>query len=271
MYRKMEKIAIYCVNYKSYDYLATFLESVDKAAKAAAGLAEVSVFVADNTDSKIEDICINMDSAMLRVFAYHANYGYFGAVSKMMEGTDPYVFDFIIISNVDVRISNDALILLVKKYGNGRKDVGWIAPQIYSEIEKRDRNPQILKRYSLRRLRLLRFMFKHPFICMLYKKTAYKRKSLRTYDSCYIYGGHGSFIILTNVYLKKCGIINYPIFLYCEEIYLAEQCYNNGLKVIYDPEVMVWDMEHASTGKMPSSLYFKYNKEALEYVMKTFY
>ena len=86
-----------------------------------------------------------------------------------------------------------------------------------------------------------------------------------------IYGGHGSFIILTKMYFERCGIINYPVFLFGEEIYLAEQCRQQGLKVVYDPTIAVKDTEHASTGNMPSRFYCNCNAKALEYIMSAFY
>ena len=55
----MKKIAIFCVNYNSYEFLDSFLCSVDKAAKYA-GDVSVSVFVADNTERNIKAISTNL-------------------------------------------------------------------------------------------------------------------------------------------------------------------------------------------------------------------
>ena len=267
----MKKIAIYCVNYNSYKYLPVFSATVDAAAKEVANVADVIVYVADNTEKQIETIDLKMDYAKSFVFPYYENVGYFGAVKRMMEETDVKQFDFVIVSNVDVKLCDDTLSALFNRYKDIDDSIGWIVPQIYSEVEKRDRNPQATTRYSLRRLKLLHFMFKNPWLCFLYKKTAYKRKRLQSHAEGEIYAGHGSFVILTRRYIEKCGIIDYPMFLYCEEIYLAEQCRINGLRVMYDRSVRIIDMEHASTGKMPSSYYCKCNADALEFVIKTFY
>ena len=64
----------------------------------------------------------------------------------------------------------------------------------------------------------------------------YKRKKYLVVGSPKdVYAGHGSFIILTKYYLSKVGIVNYPVFLFCEEIYLAEMCRINNLLVRYEP------------------------------------
>ena len=46
----MKHIAIYCVNYHSYDSLKNYLSSIDIAAKEVQDMVNVSVFVADNTE-----------------------------------------------------------------------------------------------------------------------------------------------------------------------------------------------------------------------------
>ena len=265
----MKKISIYCVNYNSYEYLAAFIKSVDAAASKVGGEAVVTVFVADNTEDNIRPIDANENVATVKVFAYNKNLGYFGAVKRMMCEAPPVDSDFVIISNVDVVMDEDVLVKLCGL--RLRDDVGWIAPQIYSTSENRDRNPKIVNRYSLRKLRLLRLLFKYPLLNMLYKATLYKRKKLQTHVAGEIYGGHGSFIILTKEYYKRCGCIDYPVFLFGEEIYLAEQCLRSKLKVVYEPEVRIVDSDHASTGKMPSRFYCKCNAEALGYIIRTFY
>lgn len=265
----MKCIAVFCVNYNSYEFLDSFLCSVDKAAKYA-GDVSVSVFVADNTERNIKAISTNVHNINLKIFAYNENLGYFGAVGRMMDDVPAEDFDYVIISNVDIMIEQDALAKLVSKYDRNNT-VGWIAPQIYSEDEHRDRNPKIMARYSLRRLRMLRLMFKYLLLNSVYKKTLYQRKKYQVHDPGEIYSGHGSFIILTNEYFKRCDIIDYPVFLFGEEIYLAEKCRVNGLTVYYDPEIKVVDREHASTSKMPSRFYTKCNVEALSYIIRTFY
>lgn len=155
----------------------SFLCSVDKAAKYA-GDVSVSVFVADNTERNIKAISTNVHNINLKIFAYNENLGYFGAVGRMMCDVPAEDFDYVIISNVDIMIEQDALANLVSKYDRNNT-VGWIAPQIYSEDEHRDRNPKIMARYSLRRLRMLRLMFKYPLLNSVYKKTLYQRKNIK--------------------------------------------------------------------------------------------
>lgn len=268
----MTRIAIYCVTYNSYECVDKFVRSVVDAAQTPATPTDVTVYIADNTAEDIKLISTKAEGIRVVVFPFHKNIGYFGAINRMMSETDYKSYDFVIISNVDIELDKCSLNKLASDYGAGNSGrIGWIAPKIYSATERRDRNPKMTARYSLKKLKMLRFLFNHPVLYHLYRCTAYRRKKYQSHEAGEIYGGHGSFIILTKMYFEKCGIINYPVFLFGEEIYLAEQCRQQGLKVVYDPTIAVKDTEHASTGNMPSRFYCNCNAKALEYIMSAFY
>lgn len=247
--RRMIRIALFCVSYESDKEKDLFLSSIEQAKKRAMEVASVDVFVACNTKNN--------------------NPGYLGAVRLLMKNADLGVYDYVIISNVDLMIEEDFFIKLANY--QCQEDIGWIAPQIWSEKEKRDKNPRQTVRYSLRKLKLLRLGYKYPWLDTLYTKTLYKRKKMNRNQPGFVYSGHGSFIVLTRSFLARCGKVNYPVFLFCEEIYLAEQCLQAGLKVVYAPEMKVTDLEHVSTGKMEHHTYCQHNLEAIEYIIKTFY
>lgn len=245
----MIKIAIFCVSYQSEIERDAYLSSIDTAIQNSNGSVSVDIFVADNT---IEN-----------------NPGYFGAVKQLMENVNVTDYEYSIISNVDLVIEKDFFIKLANY--KCPKDIGWIAPQIWSNLEKRDRNPKILNRYSRNKLNILKAMYKYPILDTLYTHTLYRRKETDNHPIDQIYSGHGSFIILTREYFKQCGKIDYPVFLFCEEIYLAEKCQNARLRVMYVPNIKVFDSEHASTSKMGHKKYCRCNYEAIQYIIKTFY
>ncbi len=265
----MGHIAIYCVNYKSYDALYNYIASVASAMDAAEMPVNVSLFIADNTDKDFLPIKSSHETIKIQVFPFHKNLGYFPAIHKMMEQVKPQQFDYVIVSNVDVLLDKDFLLRLTSY--EAKEDLGWIAPQIYSKLEERDRNPKIMQRYPKRKLQVLQTLFRCPPLYNLYTHTAYKSKKLIKHPAGEIYAGHGSFIILTRRFFHKCPVIDYPVFLFCEEIYLGEQCRQYGLKVRYEPTLRVTDAEHASTGTFKRSKYCRHNLEAVSYILKTYY
>ena len=264
----MKSVAIYCVNYQSYDSLIHFLSSVDKALEQAVETVSVSVFVADNT---VPPSAVDYKPHLfhITIIPTKRNLGYFGAVNEAMKQNPPQTYDYIIVSNVDVELSIDFFVKLNKFKAS--TTIGWIAPQIYSITEKRDRNPKILQRYAKRKLQILKTLFSIPPLYNLYTHTIYKSKKLATHSPGEIYAGHGSFIILSRSFFQKCGIIDYPVFLFCEEIYLGEQCREHGLKVVYDPTLKVTDIEHASTGTIRRRQYCKYNYDAISFILNRYY
>ncbi len=245
----MKTIAIYCVNYQSDHERDQYLSSIQRAADKAKSMVKVNVFVANNSEDH--------------------NPGYFGAVRELMQKNDPSGYDYSIISNVDLEMDEDFLTRLAQYECNA--DTGWIAPRIWSGYEGRDKNPARLVRPSLRRLKALSYFFRHPMLERLYTKTLYRRKKLMPHPAGRIYAGHGSTIILTKQYFARCGSIDYPVFLFCEELYLAEQCRKAGLTVEYVPDISVYDIEHVSIGKMPHSTYCRHNYEAVSYIISHFY
>lgn len=245
----MKRIAIFCVSYNSDKELEQYQSSLVKAASKAADQVTLDIFVARNTRDD--------------------NPGYFGGIKREMDKVDVTVYDYCILSNVDLMVDEDFFERLATY--DCTVNIGWIAPRIWSNAEQRDRNPKILNRYSLRKLQILRTFYQFPILDTLYTKTLYRKKKFESHPAGDIYAGHGSFIILTKRYFERCGKINYPVFLFCEEIYLAEQCLKAGLRVTYVPDIKVTDTEHASTGKMGHHFYCRCNYEAMQYIIREFY
>lgn len=245
----MKRIALFCVSYQSDKERDNYLRSIHTAITKATGKVSVDIFVANSTKKD--------------------NPGYFGAVKRRMQEIDMNVYDYAIISNVDLQVEEDFFLKLADY--NCAADTGWIAPQIWSNLEERDRNPKVLRRYSLRKLKILRTFYQFPILDTLYTRTFYRQKKYERHPAGEIYAGHGSFIILTQQYFSRCGKIDYPVFLFCEELYLAEMCQKAKLKVEYVPDLKVTDSEHASTGKMSHRFYCRCNDEAMQYIIKTFY
>ena len=267
----MKHLSIFCVNYNSYDVLDAYLHSIDQSAGQTVGSALVDVFIADNTENDIKpiDTVVYNNTNMIKVFAFHENIGYFKAITRMMKTVDTTLYDFVIISNVDMTLRTDTLSsLLTSQHPNA---TGWIAPAIISRVTGNDLNPQATRKYSSIKLKTMRWFYRLPPIYNLYVSTFHRLKRMRTNDPGEVYAGHGSFIILTREYIARCGIIDYPVFLYCEEIYIAEECAQHGLKVIYNPDIHVDDIGKVSTGKAPKSNYYRWNIEGITYILNKYY
>src|SRR5205823_4228222 len=97
---------------------------------------------------------------------------------------------------------------------------------------------------------------------------ARKRDSLLNGDAkreC-IYAAHGSFLIFSRRYFEAGGFLDGNLFLYGEEISVAEICRSLGLPVIYEPSLCVLHKEHQSTGRVLSRFTYECQKKAMQYV-----
>lgn len=197
------------------------------------------------------------------------NVGYFGGIAKLLEKEEASNYDYVIISNVDVELAEDFFFQLNNKQYDCK--IAWIAPLIWSISEQRNRNPFLIDRYSFCKILLLCVMYKVRFFHKLYTITLYKTKRYRSNEAKYIYAGHGSFIILTKSFFQNYSNIAYPMFLYGEEIYLAELIREKYLLVYYDKDIRVKTVDHVSTGEMKSKFYYECNYKSLVYLIDKFY
>jgi len=232
--------------------------------------------------------------------SHYPNPGYLPAALQTVYAEDYASYDYIVISNVDVTL--DETFFTALRDLKADADTVWIAPFIWSPSEQRDVNPKIQERYTKKRLRLLRLLFACPPLYYLYTRTLYRSKIRRNGGTeaqgredrseaggnlvppyprtpapsnnlprKNIYAGHGSFMIFRPDIFRQEPPLHYPVFLFCEEIYMAEMARRIGKTVAHCPAVKVWDREHASTGLMGLRRYCKYNHDALSYIIRTFY
>lgn len=264
-----KSILIVCVNYNSYKELVQYLSSIEIAAQKTKQ-SNIHVIVADNS-TKYETHNVDEFRHINVQIQKQNNVGYLiGAQTVINSIPNILDYDYIAISNVDITMSEDFFVNIEKSNMPG--DVAWIAPKIYSKDENRDRNPKVMSRYSKKKLKLLYYMYKFPILFYLYTMTAYKRKKLQPkYPEMDIYAGHGSFMLLTRSFFESYKKIEYPIFLFGEELYLAELVMNVGKKVRYVPSIVIEDNEHVSTSTLKKNTYFKYNQESIKYILDTFY
>ena len=86
-----------------------------------------------------------------------------------------------------------------------------------------------------------------------------------------MYAPHGAFIIFTNNYLRSIAKINYPRFLFGEEVFVAEESRLNSLKITYEPNLIIYDNEHGSTSLEKNKFISMEHVKSYDYLLKTYY
>jgi len=279
------KICILAVCHNSYDEALLFLNSIAESVKNTS--VDLDVFFIDNS-TKFNEFSVgkiqNLYAGFGIKYIRSENLGYLPSIACSIEqhSINLEKYDYSCISNVDLILADDFFTCLENIIVN--RGVGIYAPAILSSALHVNRNPKIVKRPSVAKLKLNRLLFKYSMSHFILRLVNTARLKIQQYVKAdktlhastqrnvtkTIYAPHGSFMILTKEFTKNDSKLSYPIFLFCEEIYLAEKSIEFNLSVAYCPDLVVFDSEHVSTSLMKPASYRKQNFEALSYILTNY-
>jgi GT2 family glycosyltransferase len=270
------RILITCVCYNNFTDAYEYINSLSSSLKYSKCSIELDVFVVNNgiefTGAQTATLS-NFGEIKVSVIN-NINNGYFGgclAGYKAAISTGKS-YDAMIASNVDLAVESDFLEEFMALISIYQEKSAIIAPSIFSLSENKDRNPKVKIRYSLKQMKKYVFLYTIPYLHALYKNTLYKNKvSNPLPPGSEIYAPHGSFIIFVGGVDNWEGFLNYPVFLFGEEIHIGEQAKALDLPVVYHPELKVLDSDHASTGLQNESFLRKHNLTAMRYLIKRYW
>lgn len=209
-----------------------------------------------------------------RIYNPNKNLGY---LNGMIYGYKQYkkngIADWIIMSNTDIvyDVQEFSNYLSNKKY---ELDTWCIGPSIYSNGRKSYDNPVSIERRKKSDIKKIIRILKTPIINILYVALSdIKARMLpkKTGKSGFVYEVHGCFFIVKKELADLLVERNFPAFLYSEEAYIAELCYQNGKKIYYDTDVEVKHLEHSVTGFLKKRKIAKYISESLQIILDLFY
>lgn len=172
-----------------------------------------------------------------------------------------YEFEYLILSNSDIHVKK------IKALDKLEDDMAVIAP--YTHLpEGKVQNPNIPWRINCM-FDLLkkaydtdsRIRLAIPHMMTRLSREFFKIYRLFVRKNFYkIYSCHGSFIIFTKKAVERLfPFFDDRMFLYNEELYLAENCRKKDVSVYYCPQIDILHLEGASTGH---ELGFERNKES---------
>lgn len=279
------KVCMVPVCYNAYDDALRFLESVDRAFLSCSDLS-LEVVLADN--STVVPPADKLDRQYRFKYTYqkNGNVGYFpafnSALSVLSESVEGY--NFVIVCNVDLVVADDFFLVLAAQ--KVRESVGLIAPGIFSDKDGRDLNPKIMQRPKAAKINFMRLVCSSSLLFRGYSKLAQLREVRRSrfqqrqLDSGHssqppvaakMYGAHGSFMIFTKVYFMRGADVNYPRFLFGEEVFVAEQLRTRHLEIDHLPVLRIFDKEHASTSKVKFGFICGEHKKSYDYLYERFF
>lgn len=274
------KATIVTVNYKSGLSTLEFLDSLSQ----TKAFSEITVVIADNSSGEEDLLSLRQEISQLsnvELLVSAVNRGYFGAAGFALEhylAQGRELPDWVIVCNHDVLIEDPDF--FSKLFSHDPMAAGVIAPRIQVPPSRADQNPFLRHRPSRFRWWVFRFAKSSYGMALVWDWMSRQKKALRssgamldpvagkTHDlpSQPIYAPHGSFLIFSRRYFEKGGYFDGSLFLYGEEISVAEICRSLDLPIIYEPSLRVFHNEHRSTGRIISRTSYEREKNALRCV-----
>jgi len=262
-------ILIIAVSFFGSKDLVSYLESL-----RAQTFHAWRIVIVDNSESPDEWRLIReLAHGDSRVQAMRApkNLGYFGAVHWALQQTSYSDDRWLIVSNVDVRLAGPETLselMLVPPKG-----IAVVAPSIRSTWDGKDQNPYQLTRPTIQQMNRRRWILGNPILLQLViliyaakgRLMRHRNNSLDPTESRFIYAAHGSFFAVSHSFLDCGGHFEFPLFLFAEELFIAEQARTYGLRTLYAPAVKVEHIEHSQTGYFRSFKMLQHGARAARY------
>jgi GT2 family glycosyltransferase len=263
-------VVVVGVTYGSDDAAVDFVRAVAQCHRHGVGL---SVVVVDNTErSDSSDLFARIEAASPGVLCVKSpqNLGYFAGASwglsewRRQACVEP---DWTVVSNVDIEFRQQDFFTELGSVPV-TEDIGLVAPAIWSDLWSCDRNPKFAVRPSSRRMRFYKVLYRDYYVLNLYMALAWLKSRVRyarrRVKRCSekpgantaraampmraIYAAQGSCFVFSKWYFSKGGNLEYPCFLFGEEVFVAETVRALGIRIIHYPRLVVNHTDHVSTG-----------------------
>ena len=200
-----------------------------------------------------------------------------GYLPGMHYGLQQYITEYknipdqVIVCNTDITIADAHFLNDLNKL---RGDI--IGPSIISTKTNNNQNPFLITRISKKKLRLLKFIFDFYLFYTIYQalsliKSSLFKNNIKNNKSQDVYALHGSFIVFRKNFFEAGGTLNYPSFLFGEELYIAESAIQLKLTLIFHPTISVQHHEHHITNTFKPPHLVKRMNESIIYLLNTYF
>lgn len=258
------------VNYKTPDKTIQWVENVSSTN------SESLVVVVDNSASDNPQLKDEVENKALYIDSGD-NLGYFnGAAYGLHEIEKEHTFNWVVVSNVDLLLKTTRVDDILDRY----KEAGVVAPAIISFDTGFDKNPYRLKRPSKHAVLIKKFAFSNQVFSSIYSLISDFRNSVirkrhtevkKCAEGTPIYLPYGAVLFFSKAFFDRGCRIDFPLFLFGEELYVAEQVRSSGLAIVYVPSIEFINYEHASTSKLSNKAVNKRNYDAMKFILKEYY
>lgn len=178
--------------------------------------------------------------------------------------------DWVLVCNPDISFAPGFIRVLL---GMDSSAYGVVAPSIISQSTGVDLNPFLETRPDRAFLLRRALVWSIPLLPSIVRGARRRRSESRRRASVSrrIYAPHGAAFLLGGEFLAHGLSLQHPLFLYGEEITIAESCARAGVPVTFNPGLQVIHHEHASTASLRRSYQRRLQSRSARYAIKLLY
>ena len=197
----------------------------------------------------------------IRALAAPRNLGYLGAAAWALEqlGERPR---WTAVANCDLSFPEPGFVRRLLALDD---EAGVVAPAILDARSGRDQNPFMRRRPSRFRMHWYKWVFRWILVQRAYHLIVPPLVALRRHRPAppgEVYAPQGAFMLFHRRYFEAGGRLDGAPFLFGEEVVVAEAARAAGVKVVYDPSLVVTHARHSALRRAPSALIARYKAES---------
>ena len=267
----MYKIAISVICYDNEKEVLEFAEKLSK----QNGCEKIILLVTCNKCANVKQLINDLNKVKIasQIFEPGKNLGYLhGCLYGFKAFSGKY--EWAVISNTDIDFVSDTFFtkLLDNHYDF---KIGCIGPDVTLKATGKHQNPFALSRPGNALMKFRKIIYANYFLYSLYYMLSdIKNKISHTKnqkESGYVYGVHGSVIILRKECIDKFLEDNIQIFMYGEELYVAESMKENQLLSYYDTNLKIIHNENQVTGKIASRRKQRWCSQSINFLVERYW
>lgn len=265
----MNDIAVAVACYNNEDEVLEFARKLSHQNQ----IEKIQLLVTCNACKDFEQFGNDIKSILptAQVFDAGSNLGYLsGCLYGVKKTKIPY--SWIMVSNTDIDFPQDNF--FEKALNKVPENVWCIGPNIVLSATGAQQNPFLKSRPSNKKVNTWRIAYSNYFFFRLYQKLhklKIKKKIQSPRSSGEVYAVHGSCFFLRNECVQKIIEENSNIFMYGEELLIAEIVRENAKCSFYNSEVSIYHNENQVTGKVASKRKQQWFKASISYLYSRFY
>jgi len=222
----------------------------------------------------LQSVCGRLEFS---VVSGQGNIGYLpGCIHLYEKDLWPEVeFDFLWVTNSDIRLEDDFLLVMEGALAHCLENRKAYAPMVRLASGSRQ-NPLFVDRVSRAKLGLIDLQSRYYVFHLVYglfkgvKNMLFSRVGGGDRDLSAVYAAHGSSFVLPIMLLRKFSR-PFESFLFCEELYVAEELRRIGASFYIDSSNIVIHDEHISLSSIPSKSQVKWLNDSVRWIIKNYW